>query len=89
MEKHDIQMTWEIKRVYEENYCVYGAKKVWRQLFREGVGWTGTTIDDCWSGWAISRPLKLKRRIMLPLEISNWQPEFPDLKLSKKLGAVQ
>lgn len=35
-EKHDIQMIQEIKRVYEENYAVYGAKKVWRQLRREG-----------------------------------------------------
>lgn len=26
-----------IKRVYEENYSVYGAKKVWRQLNREGI----------------------------------------------------
>lgn len=25
----------EIKKVFEENYCVYGAKKVWRQLCRK------------------------------------------------------
>ena len=28
----------EIARVHKENYCVYGAWKVWRQLGREGIG---------------------------------------------------
>ncbi len=27
----------EIQRVYDENYRVYGAKKIWRQLRREGI----------------------------------------------------
>jgi putative transposase len=27
----------EIRRVFDENYCVYGQHKVWRQLNREGV----------------------------------------------------
>ena len=25
-----------IRRVWEENFCVYGARKIWRQLKREG-----------------------------------------------------
>ncbi|OMQ19555.1 transposase [Serratia oryzae] len=44
-EKHDIQMIQEIKRVYEENYAVYGAKKVWRQLRREGVSVARCTVE--------------------------------------------
>jgi transposase InsO family protein len=27
----------EIRRVYEANFCVYGVRKVWRQLAREGI----------------------------------------------------
>ncbi|EHP85998.1 hypothetical protein MetexDRAFT_5773 [Methylorubrum extorquens DSM 13060] len=27
----------EIRRVFEENFHVYGVRKVWRQLGREGV----------------------------------------------------
>jgi putative transposase len=27
----------EIQRVYDENYQVYGERKVWRQLLREGI----------------------------------------------------
>ncbi|KDY05293.1 HTH-like domain protein, partial [Escherichia coli 2-316-03_S4_C2] len=27
----------EIQRVYDENHQVYGVRKVWRQLLREGI----------------------------------------------------
>ncbi|RVU21605.1 IS3 family transposase [Methylobacterium oryzihabitans] len=27
----------EIKRVFEANFCVYGVRKIWRQLAREGI----------------------------------------------------
>lgn len=36
-EKRDKELIVEIKRIYEENYSVYGAKKVWKQLNREGI----------------------------------------------------
>jgi putative transposase len=33
----DRQLEVEIRRVWKENFCVYGARKVWRQLNREGI----------------------------------------------------
>jgi putative transposase len=33
----DAQLKVEIKRVYKENFEVYGAEKIWRQLAREGI----------------------------------------------------
>jgi putative transposase len=36
-ELRDEELMREITRVYEENYCVYGARKIWRQLRREEV----------------------------------------------------
>jgi putative transposase len=33
----DEELKKEIKRVYEENYSVYGAEKVWWALNREGI----------------------------------------------------
>jgi putative transposase len=33
----DEKLVTEIQRVYDENYRVYGARKIWRQLNREGV----------------------------------------------------
>ena len=35
--QRDIGLRQEIRRVYDENFQVYGARKVWRQLGREGV----------------------------------------------------
>ena len=34
--KRDIVLCAEIKRVFDENYQVYGVRKVWRQMLREG-----------------------------------------------------
>lgn len=36
-ELRDEELMKEITRVYDENYRVYGARKIWRQLRREGV----------------------------------------------------
>ena len=33
----DAALMAEIQRVYEANFCVYGVRKVWRQLAREGI----------------------------------------------------
>jgi putative transposase len=35
--QRDITLKVEIRRVYEENFRVYGVRKVWRQLLREGT----------------------------------------------------
>lgn len=34
--RNDISLKIEIRRVFEQNFCVYGVRKVWRQLKREG-----------------------------------------------------
>ncbi|AXC72252.1 IS3 family transposase [Salmonella enterica subsp. diarizonae serovar 48:i:z] len=34
----------EIQRVYDENHSVYGVRKVWRQLLREGISVTRCTV---------------------------------------------
>jgi putative transposase len=36
-EIEDEKFMAEIRRVYDENYRVYGAKKIWRQMRREGI----------------------------------------------------
>jgi len=41
----DRALTQEIRRVYEENFRVYGARKVWRQLGREGQVVARCTIE--------------------------------------------
>ena len=43
--RSDRALKEEIQRVYEENYGVYGARKVWRQLNREGIRVARCTVD--------------------------------------------
>ena len=35
--KRDATLTAEIRRVFAENFSVYGVRKIWRQLGREGI----------------------------------------------------
>ena len=36
--KRDTALKVEVRRVFEENFSVYGVRKIWRQLQREGFG---------------------------------------------------
>ena len=42
--KRDVVLMAEIQRVYEENFRVYGVRKVWRQLAREGIAVARCTV---------------------------------------------
>lgn len=44
-EKRDGRLCGEIQRVWEENFGVYGAVKVWKQLRREGVTVARCTVE--------------------------------------------
>jgi len=43
-EQRDAVLRQEIRRVFEENFQVYGVRKVWRQLKREGVDVARCTV---------------------------------------------
>jgi putative transposase len=42
--QRDVTLRTEIRRVYEENFRVYGVRKVWRQLLREGTAVARCTV---------------------------------------------
>ncbi len=44
--RSDAALMIEIQRVFEANFCVYGVRKVWRQLAREGI----VTARCTWRG---------------------------------------
>lgn len=56
----DEHLKLEIQRVYDENYRVYGIRKVWRQLQRDGFSVARCTIAyrhqwkprSCWMHWS-------------------------------------
>jgi putative transposase len=41
----DAEILAQIRRVYADNYGVYGARKVWRQLHREGIHVARCTVE--------------------------------------------
>jgi putative transposase len=43
--RRDQELTVEIRRVHAEHFGVYGARKVWRQLHREGVAVARCTVE--------------------------------------------
>jgi putative transposase len=43
--RRDLQLKGEIQRVFDDNYQVYGARKIWRQLGREGVRVARCTVE--------------------------------------------
>ena len=43
--KRDDELKAEILRVYNENFSVYGAEKIWRQLAREGITVARCTVE--------------------------------------------
>ena len=42
--RRDVALRGEIRRVWEENFGVYGVRKVWRQLGRQGVSVARCTV---------------------------------------------
>jgi transposase InsO family protein len=42
--RRDVALRAEVRRVWEENFGVYGVRKVWRQLGREGVSVARCTV---------------------------------------------
>jgi putative transposase len=43
--RRDAQLKVEIRRVFDDNFGVYGARKVWRQLRREGIEVARCTVE--------------------------------------------
>ena len=43
--KRDAVLRVDIRRVWDENFQVYGARKVWRQLIREGIEVARCTVE--------------------------------------------
>ncbi len=48
--KRDLALKPEIERVFAENFEVYGARKVWRQMLREGFAVARCTVERLMAG---------------------------------------
>lgn len=58
--RSDIAMKIEIQRVFNENFQVYGVRKVWRQLRREGYGIARCTVARLMRGMGLQGVIRGK-----------------------------
>lgn len=58
----DEELAAEIRRVFQENYRVYGARKLWRQLKREGIKTAKCTVERLMAREGIQGVRRGKRR---------------------------
>ncbi|GAA0984024.1 hypothetical protein GCM10009555_056960 [Acrocarpospora macrocephala] len=58
----DAELKSQISRVFEENLGVYGARKIWRQLNREGVDVARCTVERLMRELGISGAVRGKTR---------------------------
>ena len=74
----DEKLSPEIKRIYDDNYQVYGPRKVWRELRRQGLKVARCTVE------------RLMRRAGLRGVVrgKTWKTTFPDLSATSPLDLV-
>src|SRR5271163_5365906 len=83
--RRDADLKVEIRRVFEENFRVYGVRKVWRQLRREGFSTARCTVarlmrDMALRGAIRGKPLRTTIRdkaVPCPLDHVNRQFRVP------------
>jgi putative transposase len=58
----DTELQGHIARVFEDNYGVYGARKVWRQLNREGIAVARCTVERLMAQMGLAGRVRGRRR---------------------------
>jgi putative transposase len=65
----DDKLMTEIRRVFDDNYGVYGARKVWRQLNREGIAVARCTVERLMRQMGLAGRVRgRKRRTTIPAD---------------------
>ena len=83
--QRDAALRAEIKRVFEENFHVYGVRKVWRQLRREGVDVARCTVARLMKNMGLAGAVRGKavkttvsdKAVPCPLDRVNRQFQVP------------
>jgi len=79
----DEELKRQITRVHEDNFGVYGARKVWRQLHREGIRVARCTVERLMRELGLEGVRRGKtRRTTIPDESANRPPDLVDRDFS-------
>ena len=60
--RRDAELRAAIRRVHEANFGVYGARKVWRQLGREGIAVARCTVERLMRGMGLRGVVRGRER---------------------------
>jgi putative transposase len=70
--RRDAELCTSIQRVWDENFCVYGTRKVWRQLQREGRPVARCTIERLMRRLGLAGVVRGRRcRTTIPAEVGD------------------
>lgn len=83
-EKRDAELRPEIQRVWDENYEVYGVRKVWRQLNREGTEVARCTVARLMAGMGLAGVVRGKP---VKTTVSNSAAPCPQDKVNRQFHA--
>jgi putative transposase len=76
-DRRDAVLLAEITRVYKENGEVYGARKVWLQLHREGIGCARCTVERLMRQAGLAGVRRGRRtRTTIPADRAGWPPDL-------------
>ena len=74
--RRDAALKIEVQRVLAENFGVYGARKVWRQLRREGFALARCTVERLMTGLGLQVAIRGKPvRTACSLEAAGMPPD--------------
>ena len=84
--RRDVEVSSEIRRVYDENFQLYGARKVWRQLCREGVGVARCTVERLMRSLGLQGVVRGGKR---RTTISRDQTDYPADLVKRQFSATR
>ncbi len=84
--RRDAEISGEIRRVYDDNFQVYGARKVWRQLCREGVAVARYSVERLMRSLGLQGGVRgAKRRTTVSCD----QTDYPADLVKRQFAAMR
>jgi putative transposase len=84
--RRDVEISQEIQRVWDENFQVYGARKIWRQLCREGVAVARCSVERLMRSLGLQGAVRGGKR---RTTISRDQTEYPADLVKRQFVAIR
>jgi putative transposase len=84
--RRDLEISGQIRRVWDENFQVYGARKIWRQLCREGVTVARCTVERLMRSLGLQEVMRGGNR---RTTISRDQTDYPADLVKRQCAAIR